>query len=567
MTITAYLDIPKMFNVYANSLGRNDAGFHCIQYFCQNCEQMFTVAWGRVPGSMSWCERGTFFHCPNCGEEYNTEREACFGKTHDHMPLKVSLTVKEYANIVDLEVRYEAHVFREQFDKYYIKRMEIFRFDIAARRATFSRFYHNAGKREIETTFEFGSPLEFQKLFAESILRFFRSDSIPNKEQHSKLAELLKTLRRAVKSRLEKRLGYELRGFHVSPGSLYGYFLLPLMNIGYRLIFPDAPNLPEVYRDADHEVNNWLAGYLISKDTQVYMERAVEEARTGTDAVSAIIRGVCLPNKDLVRRELRENFFHYGWLASAFATIDNYDLAMRFYRAVRTLQEEQSQGCHQGYMSGYHGGRTRPSRFTKDVAEFARAMRPIYGEEGVVRMVEAAEEYRLDDCMRLYSQMNDTNRKLIKRQGVRLRDLHDWMAKRHKEQMNPNIKFKVPEHIVRRLAMQRDRLSFFLPKESMELLEAGQALHNCVASYGKAMGSKDLWIVLVADDNGRLAACLEIKKDKLVQAKLDCNKPVHANPALNAEVLAWAEAAGVKIATKDVRLPADGKAPAAAAAG
>ncbi len=86
----------------------------------------------------------------------------------------------------------------------------------------------------------------------------------------------------------------------------------------------------------------------------------------------------------------------------------------------------------------------------------------------------------------------------------------------------------------------------------MQLLEAGHELHNCVASYGPAMKDNKKWIVLVADDKGRLVACLEIRGKELVQAKLDRNKPVSTDPKLNAEVVNWAKKAGLKINTSDV---------------
>jgi hypothetical protein len=144
-------------------------------------------------------------------------------------------------------------------------------------------------------------------------------------------------------------------------------------------------------------------------------------------------------------------------------------------------------------------------------------------------------------------------------EDVRLRDLHDWMSLRHKKQTHVNMKFTVPEHIVRRLSMQHGRLSFFFPKESMHLLEAGHELHNCVASYGSAMGKNELWIVLVANEKGKLVACLEIKGKELIQAKVDRNKPVSNNAELNMSILAWAKEVGIKINTSDVIVPKERK--------
>jgi hypothetical protein len=128
------------------------------------------------------------------------------------------------------------------------------------------------------------------------------------------------------------------------------------------------------------------------------------------------------------------------------------------------------------------------------------------------------------------------------------------MALVHRRQTHLNLKFSVPEHIVKRLSMQTERLRFFLPKESLELLEAGTELHNCVASYGEAMKNNRKWVVLVADDRGKLAACLEVQGKKLVQAKIDMNKPVASDAKLNAEVIAWAKETNIEISTKDLKL-------------
>ncbi len=102
--------------------------------------------------------------------------------------------------------------------------------------------------------------------------------------------------------------------------------------------------------------------------------------------------------------------------------------------------------------------------------------------------------------------------------------------------------------------MQTDRLKFFMPKESMELLEAGMTLHNCVASYGSAMKDNSSWVVLVADDKGKLSACLEVQGRKLVQAKIDKNKLAANDPKLNSEILAWAKGAGLQIKTGDLKI-------------
>ncbi|HWR06160.1 PcfJ domain-containing protein [Sporomusa sp.] len=538
--IIAELEVPLMFSVYANPLGRTEGMYNCVQYLCIKCDQMFTAAWGRA-SSIGYGERGSHFHCPHCGTHY--DRNIVYGKTNAPLPYKMQLTVKEYQNTVDLEVRYDAYIFADQFDIRSIRRKETFRFDVKNQRNTFTRTTPKKGSKEPEIEFEFGLPTDLSVL-RESILSFFFAGCLANDKMRSHMSQLLKTLRHAVKSKIEKRLGHDVSSLHVSAGQNWGAFLLPLMNIGYRNVYPDAPNLPDFYRDNDNQIKSRLENYLLDKLPNDWSQEVAEEARAGTDTITAIIRATKLPNKALVRDELNKDIFECGRLAAAFKVCKNYDLAIRLYLGVKALMRDSYTGRH-------------TESYFEIVIKFARKMVSVYGEDGVVRMVENGEKINITDCKRLYDLLNRENKAALTDEKPRGRDLHDWLSKKHQGQLHPNVKLEVPEHIVRRMAMQREKLSFFLPKESMELLDAGRSLHNCVASYGNAVRKGDSWVVLVADDNGKLAACLEVRKDQLVQAKLDKNRPVSDNPELNKAVMEWASIAHLKIKTKDVKVQVD----------
>ena len=51
--LIAELVIPQMFTAYAEDLGYLKNGLHHYQYFCEVCDQAFSSAWGKIPGSMS----------------------------------------------------------------------------------------------------------------------------------------------------------------------------------------------------------------------------------------------------------------------------------------------------------------------------------------------------------------------------------------------------------------------------------------------------------------------------------------------------------------------------------
>jgi len=515
--IIASVTIPKMFTAYAHDMGYLDNGLHQYQYFCEECDQAFAAAWGKLPNSMSWYERGKYFHCPYCGTMHGPH--VAYIKIGEKAPYKIRLTLKTYKNLVIFELYGDTVMFNDVFKVRGGKYKEVFRFDIAKQAATFSRL-ENGNEERVEI----GNPFELEWL-SKSILGFFTPRSLASVSQKRELNHILKSLRESVHGMLEKRLGHKVKSMFVSPGQHYGAFLLPIFNVAYRLGMPDSPNLPVEYREPQKSIKNLWHGHMIT-DTE-WAAEVLRLTRKKMDTTTALITVKNLPNTAAVRRAIAQNIFEVETVRMAFDLCCNYDYAVNLHTAIR---------------------KTPANR--KELFEFLRNMLPIYGEAGLIQIVELAEV--LKDCFELYQQLNEQNRRAILEEKVRIRDLHDWMAKRHRRQSHKNLTFSVPDHIVRRLSMQTNRLKFFLPKESVELIDAGVELHNCVASYGRAMLDNTKWIVLVSDDNGRLAACLEIEGRNLVQAKIDKNRPVAGNPKLNAEVLSWAKEANLKIETADI---------------
>lgn len=528
--------IPQVFTAFAEDSKYLENGLRQIQYYCVKCHQPFAAAWGRIPGCMSYVERGARFYCPNCGTLH--ERHIAYVETDETVPVTVRLTLKSYKNLVVFEVYSDAMYFNKLFTVYKRKYKECFRFDIAKQTAVFSR-YHNG---KLYESLEFTNPSMPDVLY-KSILRFFSSDSLANCNQKSEMMAILRLLRETVHKSMEKYLKHKIQPLHVSSGQVYGTFLVPLLNIGYRLKFPDAPNLPSVYREGSNVIKEFLASYMVSHS----LESVFDTVTRKKDSVTAIIEATGLPNKAAVRRELGANLFEVGRLVEAFKLCSNYDFAMRVHAALKTLMVKRN------YVPN------------TELLTFLACMRSYYGEAGVAQLVESPEELDMFDCLRLYRQLNEANKLAIVEEKVKLKELHDWMAKKHRRQNHSNMAFNVPDHIVKRLSMQTNRLKFFLPKESFELLEAGEELHNCVASYGKDVKDNAKWIVLIADDKGKLAACLEVKGRQLLQAKIDRNKPVSVDEKLNAEIIAWAEKANLEVKTHDVKKPVEASAEAAAA--
>lgn len=519
------LAIPQMFTAYAEDQGYNENGLHHFQYFCEQCDQIFSVAWGKITGSKSYYERGNHFNCPHCGSLHN--KNVAYIDRRERAPYKLLLVIREFNKVVTFEVFGEVVYFSDYLNLRSIPNYkEVFRFDIARQTVTWA---------SREEKMELGNPYKLD-IFKKSILRFFNSSSLANSEYRPALTNILKTLREAVHRKLEKHLGHKVSSMHVSPGDCYGAFLLPIFNIAYRLACPDAPNLPSAYRNMESLKSFW-SSKMINVHPIIgnvfYMDDVMTETRRKKDFIRALLKRFNLPDKPVARRLLAADPFGIIMLNKAFTLCNNYDYAIRLYKAF--LDSE-------GYWVHDHS----------ETIAFLSEMKAIYGESGMIRFVANAKRLQTRDCIRLYRLLNDDNKKALRNNPIRIRDLHDWMSLKHQQQNHTNTPFNVPQHIIRRLSMQTNRLKFFLPKESMELLIAGHQLHNCVASYGHYMKDNSRWIVLVADDNGRLVACLEIKDKELVQAKMNRNKPVHVNDALNNAILSWAKDARIKINTTDV---------------
>ncbi len=526
MGLIAEVIIPQMFTAYKQDLHYPDQnGLHHYQYFCEECDQAFMAAWGMKPGAYWPVEKGAYFYCPNCGKQHH-EHVVCLSPDEEG-PNSMRMTVKVYDHIVTFGVTAKTVEFRGNMRVFEGIYKETIRFDLASRTVIFHQNSNGVDKE----TFEIGNPFELDFL-DKSILWYFQPCSLANKHQKKELNRILKVLREAVHSKLEKRIGHKVSSMYVSHGQHHGFFLLPILNMAYRVLCPDAPNLPSIYRETRGNISLFWKYKMYDMDNSNYMDSVIS-VRRKNGFIPAMIEANSLPDTAFVRRVISEDPFDVAMLKKAFSLCSNYDLAVRLFAKLKEL-------CSIHYTSN------------KDLINFLRWMKAIYGETGIVKMVEDHKELRLDDCIRLFQQLSKENRKAIKTEAVRLRDLHDWMSIKHKKQGHVNLKFNVPAHIVKRLSMQKDRLKFFLPKESMQLLEAGMELHNCVASYGRDMKDNKKWIVLVADDNGRLAACLEVQGKELKQAKIDRNKPVSVDSKLNAEILSWAKNSGIEIKTSDV---------------
>ena len=159
--------------------------------------------------------------------------------------------------------------------------------------------------------------------------------------------------------------------------------------------------------------------------------------------------------------------------------------------------------------------------------------------------------WQIKDTYNMEMKLNDKNRKLYLSEHIKLAEAHDWLVKVINSQKGEDYSLKVPEYIKHRYEVPVDGFTAHVPLSANELLAVGNELHNCVGTYADKVLAHERWICVIAKGN-ELIACLEIKENCLVQAKLKYNKSVKEDTEINDTILKWCKEARILIDTKDI---------------
>lgn len=559
MRVLETVSIPRMYSACARIEDRRvqeGTFYRPTNYYCLECKSVFSTLW-KHHGSQGFGD--TRVICPQCGQKHVDYSRYCIRKyttryvsENEIAPLDMILSVVEGKDFVALKVKANTIRFSELLSVIKAKTEEEFRFDVRKRKTIFRRKVDH----RLTDEFELGNPFD-RRVFDISMLYFLTQDSAAN-HIRKELSRLLKTLRETLHGRLVARCKHKVKSMHVSSGQTYGRLLFPIYNMAFRMVFLDAPNLP----NALHSNKNTAYAFQLSRDIgddAVSQFADLDVFRKADNYISVLIAQYHLPNARSVRKIFQSDLFAFKLLQRTHSITNNIDHLTNMYSRLKVL-------CDIMYTRWDNPDFSNVCAFLRHIAQIygvGKVMRllptmctqPLYMPHPRIdsgpQMTVTSEYSHFRDMLHMYSRLSAENRKLLP--GVKFSELHNWLATKVVEQMKVGFNFDVPEHIQRRLMMQKDSIRFFLPDKSTELSTAGKELHNCVGTYVMDMAANKLQIVLVADDNGKLVACLEIKNDTLVQAKLKFNQPVAKDAKINAEVIDWAKNAGIYINTDDVR--------------
>lgn len=526
--VIAEVSIEKMFRSYVCQTAEWYDRREEITY-CTDCGHEFKSLWKRTGymgyGSFDGKER----YCPRCREPIlEWVNETCHAQRKEAAPLDMRIRLEEFRHHMVLTVA--GREIKENPDskagEYWHKQpyRETFRFDIKKRRT----FFRQKGGEAVEL----GNPLDTE-VFDISILRYlFAHKTIT--PYRAKINKLLKTLRDRVARKLAERVEHPVLSMYVSPGSKYGSMLLPLFNIAYRIVGIDMPNLTAAWRIGTTDYRG-SAITLLSVD-----EYDMLKMRKAPDSITALLQMAKLPDTHKIRHIVHDRPMDFMMIGKLHKIFKDQNNLLAAYEKVKDWEDDQTK------MDMYY--------LVKGLEEFEG----IYSERDLVKLLDMDRD--LQDIFGMHNGARAEWNAELKRDKIRLRDLHDWLAEKHRLERNPVCRFENTAPIRKRLSMQTDLINFFIPNHSEDLVYTGKALHNCVGTYVKRVRDGKTHIVLVADDRGKLIACIEVMNGKIIQAKLNRNKPVSDDTKINAEVVEWAEKVGVKWKScrdvRETRLPA-----------
>ena len=580
--------VDRIYNLY-RCFGDHDEEHNCgvnannrevlsLWYYCPDCGTTFMV-------KHRYRSMGMYIHgygenyviCPDCkSRSLDISRRAkqigfCINQgdfegkvwsrdyTQEEAPVKVKLELYTTGNKVKLRAIFRTIKMSLTDDKKDVitqfgNRIETFEFDVKNRKTTF--------KVDKFSPVEIGQPKKWYGLMEESMLRHLSADVLVKSERGKyetaprKCIDSVKNLSRelwkTVQSKWLKVNKYPLKRL-ATKTSMYeagGLLLRQIHYLAYRLVYPDLYSAQIANNDVKTEFGS--------------LEEIINDfdaARKCRNNISYVMECVGLPNKASVRRVLHEDVLAAWELKSALEITDNFDCNMSIFDTLRNkeiiyyhysgrrekLGEDERWRVHKWlkFVSGVYKPvslrrfvNNMPNNPYNDVRDLIR----MSYSEGIDKFTAPLSKMHdiLVECMNRRERQEATKRRLLDERERRLSDR--------------GYSLEIPDSVKQRLVMQLNngRQKFFLPETNKDLNYTSDIMHNCVRTYADRIQLQECNVVYMTDDNGKLVACIEVRGDAIVQAKLKYNKPVKNSAEVNANIIEWAKAVNLKIDTRDI---------------
>ncbi len=515
-----------------------------IMYSCNCCgtEFILTYKWhGYMSGG--WQDKEAI--CPGCGKRLsNYGRVKSFyrgmmeySNSSEAMPVNLGLKLYKIRNGYKLAVTTDTKTLRcwglQTEKKRYT---ETVTFDVKNRRTVWRK--RDFSKVELGNMFN-------RDFYERSLIKFINRNVVKDPERSKHIRDIFRQLREGIRKDFKRFHGYDIGSLWISIGTeVDGWGVVPVSYLATRLLMPDLNINTSIFQMDTANLRTFLNKKGLSEEHYLYLDNPNDEYlfrdldifRKTKDSVSAVIEALHIPDKTAYRRAITENGPVGTRALKVFSDVFPPDLAVDLWENHYRLWDFGYQCSSLGLLEQY---------LNKWVQEYD--LKDIYRTLSGVRSFSY-----LMDIDNMKEKLTKENQVLFKQ--VKLQAAHDWLVQKLMEQREADFELEVPEHVKKRLEMQSGQVKFYMPETHWKLRDIGAEFHNCVGSYAQRVLKGQCCIVIMTDDDGKMMACLEVKDDRLVQAKLKFNRPVYVDMGVNTAICEWCKKTKLKINTKDVKL-------------
>lgn len=164
---------------------------------------------------------------------------------------------------------------------------------------------------------------------------------------------------------------------------------------------------------------------------------------------------------------------------------------------------------------------------------------------------ESAIIHCIEDIGRMYEQIIEKNNEYKLPKWKNAKDLHDQLVRDHRRIQTSNLKIRLTEK-EKKYEEKIEEFNVYLPRETHELIEIGEKLENCVASYRNSALNKTCTIAVLRKGLEPVV-CMELRGDVLHQAKAKYNR--RPGKAFKEIIQQWMVNHGIESRTLDVENP------------
>lgn len=544
METLARIYIPRMFDsVILES--RYDAAYTTVHH--TDCGFTFGGKWKRNYNySNGYTTAAKYFTCPNCGVHSEPHRDRIFQTIFESslVPLSVWAEVVELKDAIDLRISYKAITLN--MDGTSVDegiRKEVLRFDFKKKKAIYTDY--NRQKYDL-------TPDYIREHYFMQVLEYFGKSYAMHSINKKPLNDLFRVLRVAFQKRLLATYGYSAADVYISPSASEegGYHFNMLLNMVLKIAAPDMPSISFIHRCASY----WNDSHIYSRNINIPIGNDVFElTRKGVNFHEAMRIVNKAPNSRSLRKAMTTNPMAV-YMSEVLKLFNDENIR----RTIMTLNRVDVPITD---VQRYSGKVQRAKDIRKSMKlhidgskEFWQIMIARYGEPAALRWILSEDFRDIEDCVRMYSELQLKYRDMFWGKRFKAKDLHAELINIFNKQEYGDVNLpKVPE-----LNADVNGMHFMVPKTAADLMMIGKQLKNCVGSYKDKVMRGTAAIVVVTDDNMKPIACLELSKGddkftKLVQAKLFGNQCVSKDKAINNTVLKWANQLEIEPRTIDVQ--------------